>query len=72
MRPVKSNRGRKAEPEKDYIVKSQQKIKIWEKELATNKGIYETKKYEQIYNKMTALKSRVRKKIEKNQASSAL
>ena len=72
QRPEKSNRGRKAEPEDSYIRKSNLQIKAWEKELSANKGKYAQKKYESLYNKMTALKSRVRKKIEKSTANTEL
>ena len=59
-------------PEDDYILKSNAKIKAWEKELSDNKGIYDKTKYESLYNKMTALKSRVRKRKEKSTANTQL
>ena len=66
-RPTKSNRGRKAEPEHEYLVKSEKQINEWEEELKNKKGKVESKEYESLYNKMTALKSRVRKKVERRQ-----
>ena len=59
-------------PEDSYIKKSNEQIKAWEQELSANKGKYDQKKYDSLYNKMTALKSRVRKKIEKSTANTQL
>ena len=71
-RPEKSQRGRKAQDFDDYIQKSTEKIRQWEQELNENKGTYSQAEYEALYNKMTALKSRVRKKKEKANATSQM
>ena len=71
-RPEKSQRGRKAQNYDDYIKKSEEKIQKWEAELAKNKGVYITATYDALYNKMTALKSRVRKKKEKANATNQM
>ena len=71
-RPEKSQRGRKAQNYDEYINKSTEKIETWETELAANRGNYSQTQYEALYNKMTALKSRVRKKKEKANATSQM
>ena len=64
-RPVKSNRGRKAVDEDQYIKESTEKIAVYEKELKEKKNKISATEYEKIYNKKTALQSRLRKKLEK-------
>ena len=69
-RPVKSNRGRKSTDLEEYIKKSQVTIKEYEDQLVIlrkdmGKGPEEKKAYETLYNKKTALQSRLRKKIDK-------
>ena len=71
-RPEKSQRGRKAQNFDDYIQKSTEKIQKWEAELNENKGKINQAEYEALYNKMTALKSRVRKKKEKANATNQM
>ena len=64
-RPEKSNRGRKPEKEDEYITKSKQSIKMWTAQLEAIKDDPSMKEeYKSLYNKKTALQSRVRKKLQ--------
>ena len=76
-RPVKSNRGRKSTDLEEYIKKSQVTIKEYEDQLVIlrkdmGKGPEEKKAYETLYNKKTALQSRLKKRINVAETSSKL
>ena len=72
-RPVKSNRGRKSLDLDEYVQNSLNKIIEYEKLLIDLKkdvvvGKRTKKEYETLYNKKTALQSRLNKKTQKRDA----
>ena len=71
-KPEKSNRGRRPQNETEYIRKSREQIKQWEQDLKNKKNKIPKADYDSLYNKKTALQSRLRKKLEQRSAKSTL
>ena len=62
--PQKSNRGRKAVDIDEYIRRSHVKIAEWQKQLDQMRKTKAKKDCDTLYNKITALQSRLRRKQE--------
>ena len=68
--PQKSNRGRKAIDIDEYIRRSHEKIAQWQDQLDKLRKTSAKKDCDTLYNKITALQSRLRRKLEQKQANS--
>ena len=68
QRPQKSNRGRKAVDLDEYINRSKQQIATWQAQLEILRKTKPKKDCDLLYNKITALQSRLRRKQELKQA----
>ena len=68
--PQKSNRGRKAVDIDEYIKRSHEKIAEWQAQLDKMRKTMAKKDCDTLYNKITALQSRLRRKQEQKKANS--